>query len=731
MGSLRARRLLVLLVPTVGLVVPGLCAPGCGKSGSGQPPHLDGTKLTDGATHTDAGPVTDAGPLPDVGPIPDGGPTGTSTWGGVPFPWPLFDSTVPDVPPAVSPAHTFYVDAAHGNDGWDGTSITYQVGSSTGPMKTLGAALANPALAAGDTILLAGGIYRERPSFGGTSGQPGKPITIGSYGHGTGAPILDGGVQPGAWSHYSGQGQTTVWQTSTAGLSPISATEPVLGIYVHGGSTEAALREVAHGQIAAYGSDPIPTGQTQANIQDNSSDWYFDAAGQVLYADFGGTLGSGDPNSADISLLYNSENGPNGHDIIVFLPQGGDYFRFVGLTLRASSWTAVYSEASNNVFDHCDIKFNGGGGIAFGISSNDNGVTGNQVLHSRIWMNVLHNWPRFNNGNVTGGWPGALSWYSQSHALAQGDVIYQNGGEGLILWGTDWNGTTAHVSVGNELRQNVVYDNFSVNVYLDNTQGARVEQVYAFTHPRDPGQTFANLLTQSPGYDTDWGKRLTPAGISLGDEPGSSYDGAAHSDAITVINSIFAGSKFGFVDYDDGTTGTFHGLRDSLIANDTWVLGMGQVPGESSFGWRHLDGGGNPDNSVNSSFENVLIAVPEAADFFVDTEMAGAGPGITCDYNLYSGPGSWSSVGTTQDFTAWKSAHPWDGHSQNADAQLANPAEFSQTAVQKPVYDWSKAALGGSSPAIGAGVDESSQFGVDFTGAPRPAGAFDEGALNH
>ena len=505
----------------------------------------------------------------------------------------------------------------------------------------------------------------------------------------------------------------------------------MLGIYVNNGTQESALREVPHGQLAAYGCDTLPAPETQADLKDGQSNWYYDAAAQILYADFGGTLGTADPNAADVSILYNSEGGPAGHEPLFVLPLGSSDFSFIGLTLRAGSWGGLYAETSGNTLDHCDVKFNGGGGIAFDATGNDVTVTGNAVTYSRIYMNVLNNWPRFNNGNATGGWPGGLGFYSESNALAQGNVIYGNGGEGLLFWGTNSDGTTAHKSVGNEARDNVVYDNWSVNIYLDNTQGARVEQNFVFTHPRDASETFANLFTLSNGYANDWGKRLTPAGISLADEPGSAFDGQAHLSDITMINNIFAGGAFGFVDYDDGTSGVVHGLKNCLLANNTWVLGAAAVPGQQTYGWRHLYPCTNPDASVGSFVENDLFSVANAGDHFIEAGQPGAGPGITCDDNLYSGPGGWDSTATPQDFTAWKAAHPpWDQHSTNADAQLPSPSEFGQSAAVKPVYDWSKAAPGPGSPASSGGLNLATQFTSDFTGKTRPAGNFDQGALS-
>jgi hypothetical protein len=658
----------------------------------------------------------------------DGGKSGVdgntppTTVEGITFPWSVFDGTVPDVPIAAAPAKTWYCDPANGDDSFDGTSFTL-VSGTVGPKKTLNGILKSGVVQAGDTVLLGGGIYREYPSFEMVSGKPGAPLVIGSYGRGTGAPILDGGIKPNAWTKFSAQGQTTVWQTSTKGLAQITPTRPVLGIYVNDGKTEAALKEVIHGQVSAYPNNPLPPNQTQADIQDNSNHWYYDAGAGLLYADFGGTLGSGDPNQMDISILFNSLD--NKQPLMVLTGPHG-YFSFVGLTIRASSWNGLYSETSGNTFDHCDIKFNGGGGISFDAPGSDVNVAHNSILHTRIWMNVLVNYPRFNNSFTGGGWPGGMGWHNQSNAIGQGNLVYGNGGEGIVHYGTPGSGGSAHLSQGNQIRNNIVFDNFSVNIYLDNTQDVTIAENFVFDHPRDIGQTFDGLFAASSGYDQDFGKRLTPSGISLGDEPGSSFDGAAHLSDITVINNIFAGVPFGFVDYDDGTKGTVHGLKNCLIANNTFVLAPAAPPGQTLYGWRH-EYTGSKDASTNSLVQNNLVAAASADSHFV--EMNGAGMGITVDNNLYSGGGVWLTSDQSESFTAWQTAHSsWDLHSKNADALLEDPAEFTQTQAQKHIYDWAKARPKAGSPTLGAGTTQD-KFGGDFTGAARSS--WDIGALKN
>ncbi len=644
-------------------------------------------------------------------------PIGSTT-----FPWPVFDGSVPDTPAASAGHTTYYVDANAGSDSNAGTSFATA-------KKTIGAALSIPGLAAGDTILLGGGVYREYPAWGNApSGKAGAPLTIGSYGRGTGRPIIDGGLKPATWTKYTGAGQTTVWQTSTAGLSQIGSSTPVLGVYVNNGTAESALREVIHGQVSKYASDPLPPNQTQANITNNSNNWYFDAAGKTLYADFGGTLGAGDPNQADVSILWNSDNSSSGHQLLIYLDNSHGYYNFVGLGIRASSWTGAYIESSGNTFDHCDIKFNGGASVVFSTSSAATQAASNNVVtQSRIWMNVLNNWPRFNNGNTGGGWPAGISWVAQSNALVQGNLIYQNGGEGIIFYGTT---SKSFTSQNNVMQQNVIFDNFSVNLYLDNTTNATLQQNFVFDHPRDETQTFPGLLEASPGYATDFGRRLTPINLSLADEPGSSYDGKAHLANITVFNNIFAGGPFGFVDYGDSGAQTSHGLKNITIANNTWVLGANQPSGISPLGWKHTGTQSSvPDPSTNSVFENNIIITADTSQDFAQM-LSPPVLGIAVDYNVYGGQGKWMVGSNRLGFAAWQTAQSgWDVHSTNpADAGLTDLTEFSRTAADQPIYDWAKARPTAGSSTVGAGTS-APNLGTDFSGAARGDGGKTIGAL--
>ncbi|MDB4884185.1 MAG: Parallel beta-helix repeat protein, partial [Gemmatimonadetes bacterium] len=344
---------------------------------------------------------------------------------------------------------------------------------------------------------------------------------------------------------------------------------------------------------------------------------------------------------------------------------------------------------------------------------------------------VLDNWPRFNNGYTGGGWPSAVGWAAQSGGLSLGNVVYENGGEGVDFTGTSSaDKRTPHLNVKNVVRNNVIYDNFSVNLYLVSTQGVKAEQNFVFNHPLDPTQTFDKLLALSPAYALDLARRLVPINVGLGDEPGSSFDSQAYLSDITLINNVVVGAKRGFMDWDDGTVGKGHSLKNCLIANNTFVLSDETLPDKSD-GYGFLQQS-NPATSKNSLIENNIIVTVAEKDDFIRTSFLAAGipAGITVDYNLYSGPGRWTVSGALKSFAAWKTAFPaWDQHSIQAGGAVGELAELNLAIAKKPVYDWSKAKTADGSPGRGAGTDLSARFNDNFVGAPRARGAFDIGAF--
>ena len=239
---------------------------------------------------------------------------------------------------------------------------------------------------------------------------------------------------------------------------------------------------------------------------------------------------------------------------------------------------------------------------------------------------------------------GGARLVSQSNALAQGNVIYVNGGEGHRSSGDTDAAGYARAS-NNVVRNNVIFDNFSVNIYVDNTQNALRRAELRLRSParrrRRPSTTCSRSRTATT---TDFGKRMTPVNISLADEPGSAYDGRRTWPTSPSSTTSSPAASFGFVDYDDGTSGpSATASRTASSPTTRGCSARAPVPGQQSTAGGTLSTGANPDASTQQPRRRTTSSsVPDADDYFVARPPSGVGPGINNDYNLYSGPGTWA-----------------------------------------------------------------------------------------
>ncbi|HSN19909.1 MAG TPA: hypothetical protein VLS49_04485, partial [Usitatibacter sp.] len=245
----------------------------------------------------------------------------TSAW-----PWPTWTGETIAVAPSTT-GNTYYVDGTNGNDANAGTSPT-------AALKTIKSAVSK--IAAGDTVLIHKGLYREGIDLGnGPSGSEGRPITFGSYGDGE--VILDGSTPVTGWLRVAG----SVWQAQ-ATFTPIAVVV-----------NEVALRQVTQGQ----GGSTAPQAGL-AGVTSGSGKWYV-SSGNVITADFGTVLGNGDPNQADI--VVPNDDGAQQH---VYW-YGVNYVTFKGLTIRGSGSNGLWGYGSHVTVDSCDIKFNGKAAVSF------------------------------------------------------------------------------------------------------------------------------------------------------------------------------------------------------------------------------------------------------------------------------------------------------------------------------------------------------------------------------
>ena len=594
------------------------------------------------------------------------------------YPWKVWTADAVVVAPSSS-GTTYYVDASAGKDTNDGKSLALAFAS---------VKKAVASVAAGDTVLIRAGLYREGINLGNApSGTAAKPITFGSYGNGE--VILDGSTKVSVWTQVSG----TVWQ------APVTFTPIAVVI------NDVPLKQTPDGQTA---------------VTAGSGKWYYNAGGKTIVAD----VGNGNPNQADIVVPGND----GGQQHVFFF---GDWYNFKGLTIRGSGSNGIWGYGSHVTVESCNIKFNGKSAVSFMVNSGGTGNTDNSVLYSHIYQNTMLNWPRGNNGfaDSGGGWSGGIAWETNLRPVARGNIVHMNGGEGVISYGTQ-----AGKPSGSALfEQNVVYDNWSVNMYFDNQPNDVARNNIIFNHPADTSTWFK---PPSSGYPWTELYKYSVC-LMLADEENSSDSTGnyANLSGTQVYNNLLAGCRMGIRDYSEGNAHTikYHGLKNTLIANNTIILPASPPPNTDTIGI-FLQDNTTPsgvNRNVNSVIQNNVIYgfgnVP-----LIWSELAGPLLGIAIDYNNYYGVTSTSSfrVGSNSvasiGLVAWQSQLSGaETHSTFQDPKLVGIAQFNVGGITP--YDYKNADLSATSPLRGAGTAQST-ISTNLIGASR-AGNWNLGAF--
>lgn len=327
-----------------------------------------------------------------------------------------------------------------------------------------------------------------------------------------------------------------------------------------------------------------------------------------------------------------------------FIGIGASHIVVRDLVLRQSTRTGitVWGETPgvsdiairNNTISQCQR-----GGIYVGHENADMTTVQNVVVEG----NTVFQCCLMNQDHVLNeGWPAAISVSGTTAGSVLGNTVYENHGEGI------------GILLANQctVSQNTVYDNFSVNIYLDNATNIEVER---------------NLIasTGNPDYlrdfDTGPGEEIHRAsGVQIANE--WSYDFANPSAGNIIQNNLFVGNRnaLHYGNYQNGG-----GLHDTQFMHNT-VYGAEQVA---------LDV--DADTHSNSYFANNMIVQTFAAPL---TSIDEPSAGLTFEYNLWFG-------GTPQPVAQ----HPSD---VSADPRFLNPVGLASSGY----------ALAPGSPAIGGGT---------------------------
>jgi Right handed beta helix region len=602
--------------------------------------------------------------------------TGASTGA---YPWPVWTGVIPQVPPS-STGKTYYVDGTNGVDSSAGSAAT-------AAFKTIGKALS--ALATGDTILIRKGLYREPIDLsakGVPTGTAAKPITIGSYGDGE--VIVDGSTKITGWTRVSGN----VWKAPVA-FAPI-------GVVVN----DVALKQVTQGQ---NGSTAPQVGL--AGVISGNGKWY--VGGGFITADFGSTIGAGDANLADVVVPKVSADQAH-----VFY-YGQNYIKFIGLTIRGSGSNGVWGYGSNITIESCNIKFNGKAAVSF---FGDSGIPAvdNAVLTSHIYQNVLINWPRGNNYNAEAGgsWPGTVAWSGNLRPLARGNIVHMNGGEGIATYGS-----FGQPSGSALFEQNVVYDNWSVNMYFDNQPNNVARNNFLFNNPPKSEEM---LYTGAHPYDSL--EKYTVC-LMLADEQTSSNSTNNYSNlrCSQVYNNLIAGCRIGIRDYAEGATAQkYHGFKNTKIVNNTIILSTHRFKKASVYGI-YLQDNKTP-SGTQRNFNTVIqnnIVYGSQSDSLISAGTIGSLDGIILSHNLFfNADSNWIGQAKTwvrNGYAGFRQPHASNKDKQglDSDPQLLGIQHFLRSRVLP--FDYAQADLKSSSQARNAGIAQNFTPPVNFRLVPR------------
>ncbi|MGZ5472402.1 MAG: fibronectin type III domain-containing protein [Thermoanaerobaculia bacterium] len=208
---------------------------------------------------------------------------------------------------------------------------------------------------------------------------------------------------------------------------------------------------------------------------------------------------------------------------------------FVGFEVRNAPYIGILGwYAKNTRILNNDVRDTVRGGIWIGADttgySSDITVSGNSV-HNTVLENQYHNMGG-------GGWAGAVVVSVTERATITGNRIWNNDGEGLISLRSNH-----HV-----IRDNEIWDNFSVELYIDNSRFATVDRNFVYS-------------TGNPRYLRDG---MRAAGIAVANETNSNMNPSSDN---LFSNNIVVGTRWGFY-YGAWESGG--GFRNSKVVNNTF-----------------------------------------------------------------------------------------------------------------------------------------------------------------
>jgi len=286
-------------------------------------------------------------------------------------------------------------------------------------------------VAPGDTVFLRGGIYRiDREIKLSKSGTAGDRIVYQAYKNEK--PILDMSVVVDSWTNYADQ--------------------------IYKGTVSEDVFVISDDHIL-----------TEVTSLDGMTEGTYFQTGQDLYV---WCDGGGHPSSHDMGLLVKWSG-----VYVAAVNISGSFVDFKNIVVRNVPGFGIYCEGttSSRVIG-CTTKYIDLNGIYV------DSCTDTEVKDSIVHDAVMQNWPR-----GTGEWASGIGFRSGTDCSAIGNEVYRNHGEGILLYGDATSGGTKNMKV----LHNTVYDNWSMNIYLDHASNAFVDSNLVYNTPDAPQSVVA------------------------------------------------------------------------------------------------------------------------------------------------------------------------------------------------------------------------------------------------
>ncbi len=383
---------------------------------------------------------------------------------------------------------------------------------------------------AGDFVYILPGIYYERTIHIRNGGTVSKPITFKAAGGGK--SIIDHGLRAGSWIYAGG----TLYTTQPIFTAPDTA------------ANNTIQRLIIDDQLykKVMGGQPVVKGSFSADT----------ATGVITVWPWNGTSPQGrsivilserTDDSPGIYIWNDTKNRPVNNIVFDGTVHRGGIVAFWGARFVDNRQPTDVNR--NLTVKNCEIGYNWQ--YAFRL---DNWV-GATMQNCNVHDSGLVNWPR-GDYNIT--WPHAIIGFNAARVNILDSKIHDNHGEGVgpYLGCSYW-----------VIRNNQVYDNYSINIYVDTDIGNVIVD--------------RNLSYITGKYNTfgpfGRAKLNYPDGIRIANE-NADLDGATDTTPIVtnvvVTNNVVIGTGDGITSFpyanSAGVIGP-SGLARSLIANNTIV----------------------------------------------------------------------------------------------------------------------------------------------------------------